>query len=141
MFTGRIPPDATEVLHSPVALAAGLGQLGKHGSLITPEHGSNVRLAVVLTDLPLQSDEPQSFGLDDFCGSCRICEENCPPHAISPHKQTVRGADKWYVNFDACVPYFAETHGCGIHACPWSEPGRGPHLVQLLSKRREAAAN
>lgn len=138
----NISPDAAvEVLHVPVALAAGLGQLGKHGSMITPEHGSNVRLAVVLTDLPLRTDEPRDLGVDDFCASCRICQENCPPQAISDRKQTVRGVDKWYVDFDACVPYFAKTHGCGIciHVCPWSEPGRGPSLVERLAKRRSAA--
>ena len=134
----NISPDATEVLHVPVALAAGLGQLGKHGSLITREHGSNVRLAVVLTDLPADCDAPVDIGVDDFCASCQICTDNCPPNAIFPEKQIVRGARKWYVDFDACAPYFAETHGCGIciHACPWSEPGRGVVLSERLLARR-----
>ncbi|MEM9460883.1 MAG: reductive dehalogenase domain-containing protein [Myxococcota bacterium] len=135
----NISPDATEVLHVPIALAAGLGQLGKHGSMITAEHGSNVRLAVVLTDLPLHNDQPRDIGVDDFCAKCRICEQNCPPKAISPHKQIVRGVEKWYVDFDACAPYFAKTAGCGIciHACPWSEPGRGFVLSERLLARRQ----
>lgn len=135
----NLSPDATEVLHIPVAIAAGLGQLGKHGSLITREHGSNVRLAVVLTDLPLAVSEARDIGVDDFCTTCRICEQNCPPHAISPTKQMVRGVQKWTVDFDACIPYFAATFGCGIciHACPWSEPGRGFVLSERLLTRRE----
>ena len=41
--------STTEVLHLPLAVQAGLDQLGKHGSLITKEVGSNLRLATVLT--------------------------------------------------------------------------------------------
>lgn len=135
----NISPDATEVLHIPVAIAAGLGQLGKHGSLITAAHGSNLRLAVVLTDLPLHEDQPRDIGVDDFCAKCRICEQNCPPKAISAHKPLVRGVRKWSVDFDACIPYFAKTAGCGIciHVCPWSEPGRGFVLSERLLSRRQ----
>ena len=46
--TNLAPGSSTEVLHIPIAIAAGLGQLGKHGSLITAEFGSNVRLALRL---------------------------------------------------------------------------------------------
>lgn len=35
------------------AIAAGLGELGKHGSLISPSFGSGVRLVGVTTDVPL----------------------------------------------------------------------------------------
>jgi len=62
----HISPDATEVLHIPVALGAGLGQLGKHGSLLTREHGSNVRLAVILTDLPATADGAVDIEAEDF---------------------------------------------------------------------------
>ncbi|MEA5449419.1 reductive dehalogenase domain-containing protein [Leptolyngbya sp. CCNP1308] len=136
--TNLAPDSSVEVLHVPVAIQAGLGQLGKHGSMITPEYGSNVRLATVLTDMPLAIDQPRDIGVDDFCATCRICETNCPPHAISPEKQMVRGMERWYVNFDKCAPYFAETRGCGIciEVCPWSEPGRGPSMVKTLLERR-----
>ena len=140
--TNLAPGSSTEVLHVPIAIAAGLGQLGKHGSLITAEHGSNVRLATVLTDLPLAVDAPHDLGVDDLCRDCRICETNCPPHAIFSEKQLVRGERKWYVDFDKCAPYFAETRGCGIciEVCPWSEPGKGLELTASLLKRREVKA-
>jgi len=136
--TNLAPGSSTEVLHIPIAIAAGLGQLGKHGSLITAEFGSNVRLATVLTDLPLAIDQPRDLGVDDLCSNCRICETNCPPHAIFSQKQLVRGDTKWYVDFDKCVPYFAETRGCGIciEVCPWSEPGKGMELTTTLLNRR-----
>ncbi|MGG6298174.1 4Fe-4S dicluster domain-containing protein [Leptolyngbya sp. AN02str] len=140
--TNLAPDSSVEVLHVPVAIKAGLGQLGKHGSMITAEHGANVRLATVLTDLPLAIDQPRDIGVDDFCANCRICETNCPPHAIFPTKQMVRGVERWYVNFDKCAPYFAETRGCGIciEVCPWSEPERGLKIMKTLIERRNVTA-
>lgn len=134
------PGSSAEVLHISIAIAAGLGQLGKHGSLITVEFGSNVRLATVLTDLPLGIDPPRDIAVDDLCHNCRICETNCPPHAIFSEKQLVRGEKKWYVDFDKCAPYFAETRGCGIciEVCPWSEKGRGIGLTKTLLGRRHS---
>ncbi len=131
-------PNSTEILHIPLAISAGLGQLGKHGSMISKEYGSNFRLADVLTDLPLQPDEPVDFGVEDLCLNCRRCVIDCPPSAIFEEKQTVRGQSKWYVDFDRCVPYFVKTLGCAIciEVCPWSEPGQGPLLAdKLLTKR------
>ena len=132
--------DGEDLIQIPLALAAGLGQLGKHGSLISREHGSNFRLAAVLTDLPLATDAPVDIGVDDLCTSCRRCTLDCPPDAISDDKQLVRGVEKWYVDFDKCIPYFTMTEGCGIciEVCPWSEPGRGVVLSEtLLAKRGE----
>ena len=132
--------DGEHLIQIPLALAAGLGQLGKHGSVINKNFGSNFRLAAVLTDLPLACDAPVDIGVDDLCTRCRRCELDCPPDAILDEKQMVRGVEKWYVDFDRCIPYFAMTEGCGIciEVCPWSEPGRGPALSEaLIAKRRE----
>jgi len=131
---------AGHVLHIPIAVDAGIGQLGKHGSLINKEYGSNIRLATVLTDLPLAIDEFADIGVDDFCASCQICVTNCPPHAIFDTKQMVRGEERWYVDFDRCVPYFSDNGGCGIciEVCPWSEAGRGIVMSEKMLSRREA---
>ena len=125
-------------LHIPMAIAAGLGELGKHGSLISREYGSNVRLTSVLTDLPLNLGEPVDMGVEDLCAKCKLCTKACPPGAISDEKQMVRGMRKWYVDFDRCVPYFSDTYGCAIclEMCPWSKPGRGPGLAERLLKVR-----
>ncbi|MEL6349330.1 MAG: 4Fe-4S dicluster domain-containing protein [Myxococcota bacterium] len=133
---GGAPGSKINILRS--AIEAGMGELGKHGSIIHPVYGSAVRFAVVLTDLPLMEDDPADFGADDFCQRCRICETACPPSAISSEKQTVRGIEKWYVNFDRCVPYFNDTNGCGIciTACPWSRPGVAEKLVLKMARRR-----
>lgn len=129
---------STEMLHIPLAIAAGLGELGKHGSMISLEYGSNFRLSTVLTDLPLEVGAPVDIAVDDLCLGCRRCTIDCPPGAIFDAKQMVRGVEKWYVDFDKCIHYFVETGGCAIciEVCPWSEPGRGPGLAEKLLARR-----
>ncbi|RMF77480.1 MAG: 4Fe-4S dicluster domain-containing protein [Chloroflexi bacterium] len=132
-------PNSTDILHIPLAINAGLGELGKHGSMISKEYGSNFRLATVLTDLPLAVDAPVDIGVQDLCATCQRCVLDCPPQAIFPTKQIVRGEEKWYVDFDKCIMYFTKTYGCAIciEVCPWSEPGRGSWLMEtLLAKRK-----
>ena len=131
-------PLADAVNMIPAALDCGFGELGKHGSIINRQLGSSFRLAVVTTDLPLETDSPDEFGVDDMCKNCRLCEDVCPPGAISPDKQTVRGVSKWYVDFDKCIPFFAESFGCGVCvvACPWSRPGVADNLLHKLARRK-----
>ncbi len=131
-------PMAGPMLLIPPAIECGMGELGKHGSMINRTYGSSFRLAGVLTDLPLVADTPDIFGADDFCTSCQICTTACPPDAIFREKQTVRGVEKWFVDFDKCIPYFNDTQGCGIciAACPWSTPGRAPRMAEKMSARR-----
>ncbi len=89
----------------PAAIAAGLGELGKHGSMINRTHGASFRLSAVSTDLPLIADEPDVFGADDFCHNLeqKLCADACPPDAIAEQKQLVRGDEKWFVDFDRCI--------------------------------------
>ena len=132
-------PNSTDILHIPLAVNAGLGELGKHGSMISKEYGSNFRLAAVLTDLPLSYDEPVDIGVQDLCLGCRRCVVDCPPDAIDDEKQYVRGEKRWYVDFDKCIPYFVKTHGCAIciEVCPWSRPGQGETLSRTLLAKRQ----
>ena len=131
-------PYASALLMIPPAIAAGFGELGKHGSMINRQYGSSFRLSAVTTDMPLIGDAPDMFGADDFCSSCQVCTKACPPGAISETKQTVRGVEKWYVDFDKCIPFFGEALGCGIciARCPWSRPGTAPKLAEKMTARR-----
>jgi epoxyqueuosine reductase len=131
-------PMAGSFILIPAAVAAGLGELGKHGSMIHPRFGSNFRLACVLTDVPLVADVARPFGADEFCASCRVCIEACPPAAILEDKQLVRGEQRWYVDFDKCLPYFNENLSCALclAVCPFSRPEVGVNLVEKLAKRR-----
>ena len=130
-------PYATALNFLPAAIAAGLGELGKHGSLINREYGSSFRLSAVTTDMPLLADAPDEFGADDFCMRCQACANACPPDAIANRKQMVRGVEKWYVDFDKCIPYFGEALGCALclAVCPWSRPGNAENLIRKIRKR------
>lgn len=133
-------PMAGSFVLIPPAIRAGLGELGKHGSMIHRTLGSNFRLACVLTDAPLVPDEQDEFGAGDFCASCRVCADACPPDAIAAERQLVRGEVRWYVDFDKCLPYFNENLSCAIclAVCPFSRPGVGARLVEKLAIRRTA---
>lgn len=126
----------------PAAIEAGFGQLGKHGSLMHRKFGPNFRLGYVLTDMPLTQDRQDDIPVDDFCASCQVCTRACPTGAISDTKQWVRGVEKWYVDFDKCVPFFNDTFGCNvcIAVCPFTRPDAAEPLFLKLMKRRERKA-
>lgn len=65
--------------HRMAAQLAGLGWIGKSCNLVTEEAGPRIRLGTVLTDAPLIADVPGK----NRCGSCSLCEEACPAHAIT----------------------------------------------------------
>jgi epoxyqueuosine reductase len=65
--------------HRHAASLAGLGFLGRHGLIVHPDYGAAIRLASVLTNLPLHLDEP----LEADCGDCVACLAACPVGAIS----------------------------------------------------------
>lgn len=135
-------PMAYPMLLVPAAIAAGLGELGKHGSLINRTLGSNLRLACVLTDVPLVADGVDRFDAETFCDRCQSCTNACPPQAIGPDRHVVRGEERWYVDFDRCLPFFNEHQGCAVclSVCPWNLPGVAPNLVSKLAARRERQA-
>ena len=140
---GHGGPGAGPMQMVPAAIEAGFGELGKHGSIIHRELGSSFRLAAVLTDAPLVETPKDVFGADDFCLGCRICTDACPPDAIAPERRLVRGLTKWAVDFDRCLPYFAESYGCGIciAVCPWSKPGEAPRLADNMTRKRNRRAS
>ena len=66
------------ISHKAVARMAGLGWQGKNLLLITPQYGSRVRLATILTKAPLDVDGP----VKNRCGDCTACQDACPSQAI-----------------------------------------------------------
>lgn len=75
----------TVMPHKTVAVNAGLGWIGKSALFITEPYGSAVRLSSVLTDAPLQYNSDIA---SSRCGSCMICSNACPGHAISGRNWT-----------------------------------------------------
>jgi reductive dehalogenase len=119
-------------LSIPMAIDAGLGQLGRHGVLITPGFGPRVRISKVFTDLPLSVDSPADFGITRFCEVCKKCVRDCPSNSISDDLPTTNGPSdsnnsgvvKWYVNAQKCFEFWAKNGSeCGncIRVCPWNK--------------------
>ena len=66
----------------PALYACGMGELGRHGSLIHPKFGTGFRPGFVITDAPVITNKANIFGVQKTCETCRLCENNCPPGAI-----------------------------------------------------------
>lgn len=64
------------------AQAAGLGTIGRHSLLITPEFGSMVWLGAVLCAEELEADELK----ESICNNCNLCVDSCPIHALDSHE-------------------------------------------------------
>lgn len=71
------------------AQAAGLGTIGRHSLLITPQYGSMVWLGAVLSE---QEFEPDPL-LTPICNNCNLCVEICPINALS--ESELKQLDCW----------------------------------------------
>ena len=89
------------------AQAAGLGTIGRHSLLITPEFGSMIWLGCVLTELELDPDPMKN----PICNDCGLCVEACPINAL----------DRREINQQACWEHaFGDKDGIWqitCHAC------------------------
>lgn len=145
-----IPSGNDIALSIPIAVQAGLGEVGRNGMLITPEYGPRVRLLKIFTDLPLQTDKPITFGVSQFCMKCRKCSQSCPASAIPMEtKPTMTGSSisnchgvlKWYTNPESCFNFWAlnggECNNC-IACCPYNKWSSWHHgLTRSLTESME----
>ncbi|MFN5007120.1 MAG: hypothetical protein ACK5GO_06465, partial [Ignavibacteria bacterium] len=111
------PIGDSDVLHVPLALKAGFGELGRHGSIIHPTMGPLFRLGSVITDMPLAIDAPIDAGIAKFCDTCKACRIYCPADAIPDVRSSEAGKDhlgndRYMVDTGRCFPYFAKDHYC-----------------------------
>lgn len=126
----------------PMFVAAGLGQLGANGQLLSPHFGSRARLQIVYTDANVTFDQPIDYGIHQFCQECKVCVDRCPGRALMPEKVWYRGVEKNKLVFKRCRPVMARYLGCGIcmKVCPIQRYGMKPvmeHYVatgQILGK-------
>ncbi len=68
------------ISHKMMAVHCGAGYIGKSALFISDEFGPEVRLATVLTDVPLC--EKKSISRESLCGDCEICKNACLCGAI-----------------------------------------------------------
>lgn len=134
-FESRAYVDTGPVVERSLAVAAGLGWIGKNTCLIHPGLGSFGFLAVLLTSMPIE-DRSEPRLVPDRCGTCRRCLDACPTQALTAPYQ---------MDATRCISYLTIEHkglipgelmagmgrqifGCDIcqDVCPWNSPCRAP---------------
>ncbi len=84
--------DTGPVMEKAWAQQAGLGWIGKHSNVVSPQFGSWLLLGEILTTLDLEPDEAGT----DLCGSCTLCIQACPTGAIT---------EPYVVDAGRCISY------------------------------------
>lgn len=119
-------------LITPLIIESGLGEGSRLGIAVNPFVGAAFKAAAVLTDFPLEPDKPVDFGLQEYCGSCKICAEQCFMHAISGReKETYNGYETYRQDRNLCFsgimtnPIGNFCQRCA-KTCPWNRPDNRP---------------
>lgn len=119
-----------EVLHPPLLLLGGLGEVSRIGEVILhPYLGPRLKSGVITTDCPVTHDKPIDFGLQRFCAACNKCARECPSGAITAGpKLMFNGYEIWKSDSQRCTTYrVSQKNGamCGrcMKTCPWNLEG------------------
>lgn len=100
---GKNNPYRGVIPHKTAAVLSGLGYVGKSGLFLSTAYGGKVRLATILTDLPVESELPV---LENGCGNCDICAKACPAGAIFGQAPTTNGERN--IDPEKCSKYMKE---------------------------------
>jgi epoxyqueuosine reductase len=131
-------------MNVPYAVAAGLGEGARNGSLIAPTIGPRHRLCKVYTDFDfVEYDRPRDFGVASFCANCKRCADSCPSEAITQAGDPSWGPEyegggdpdyayharsgvlKYHNDAKKCLKFWIENDGgCSncITSCPYNKP-------------------
>ncbi|TKG93631.1 reductive dehalogenase [Puteibacter caeruleilacunae] len=146
-----VPASNDVGMSVPYAIAAGLGEGSRMGTLVTYKYGPRVRLAKVYTNLDfVEYDKPIEFGVMDFCKNCKRCADACPGKAISFDTEPTfeppydnawynsTGIKKYYMDARKCIKVwgdFGSDCGSCVAACPYNKPDFWHHrLVDKITK-------
>lgn len=114
------------ISHKAVARVAGVGWQGKSLLIVHPRFGPRIRLATVLTNMPLVPDKP----IKQRCGARAECAKACPAQAIrNVNAQERYDSREQALYFDRCAAQTLKFKGlpgigariCGVcvRACPF----------------------
>jgi len=93
-----------------LAVGAGLGTLGYHSLLVTPQYGPRARLTAIVTDADVKpKDKPLTMNLCETCVG-KPCIVSCPAGAI---RQPV-GTQAYNMDRFLCAQYRSTRPTCSI---------------------------
>lgn len=144
-FESFIAVDTAPILERELAMAAGLGFIGKNNMLITPGIGSYSLLGVVLLSLAIPPDPPGRAK----CGSCTICLDQCPTNAFEgPYSLNARRCIA-YLSIEYRGEISAElgnrmhpwVFGCDVcqNVCPYNKGTRARPITESSSSATNRA--
>lgn len=133
--------DSAPVLETSIAHKAELGFKGKHSLIIHPRAGSWFFLGELYLSISLPTDaEPMNQG----CGPCTACIDECPTGAILPNNQVDARKCISYLTIESKAPIPIELrsqignriYGCDDCqlVCPWNrflQPNQKPAFTSL----------
>lgn len=112
-FETRVCVDTAPMLERELAVAAGIGWIGKNTLVMHQELGSYFFLGEIITTLELAASEPVS----DHCGTCTRCLDACPTQAfLGPYQ----------MDASRCISYLTIEHGGEI------APKLRPHMGEWV---------
>ena len=134
-------PAANDMgLSIPMAIDAGLGQLGRHGLLINPKVGARCRISKIITDLPLEHIGVVDSGITEFCNACLRCVPKCGTGAITSgirsfeplDESNATGVLSWKVDAKKCMTFqnrVGTTCSTCVRRCSWTKPPRRGYAI------------
>ena len=127
-INGLVCVDTSPIMEKAWAQRSGIGWIGKHTNLITKNIGSWFFIGSIIINRKLEYD---NFYIEDLCGTCTACIDDCPTGAIVAPYQ---------LDANKCISYLTIEHrgdlqieyqdkldgwiyGCDIcqETCPWNK--------------------
>lgn len=97
-----------------LARDAGLGEIGKHGLLISETCGPSLRIAAVLCNIDnLPQAQKKHEWIKSFCQKCNACLKGCPAKAIYD-KPIEHAYGLTTINYEKCAIPFSKDYGCTL---------------------------
>ena len=134
--------DTAPLMEKPLAEAAGIGWIGKHTNLVSPNFGSWLFLGVILIDVNIinYTNSPNN----NKCGTCSKCLDICPTNAfLSPYKLDARKCISYLtIENNGHIPReFRKViknriYGCDdcLAACPWNKFAKKSNNISFVAR-------